>query len=214
MYFSDKIMQWGAKHLRSFPWRSYITPYRAMISEILLQRTHATNVGKVFPKFIKKYPDIMTFVNFREDELYNIIEPLGLYKNKLKYFKEIRLALKKYFNYKIPNNFEDLVALSGVNIYIANAILCFAYNERVPIVDTNVKRIFQRFFNYKIEKSDLRYEKKIWDLAEKLLPLSNYKTYNYAILDFGGLLCKKRKPKCFECQLSEKCEFYKKDREN
>ncbi len=212
-FFKNKIMQWGEKYIRSFSWRINTTPYKVLISELLLQRTTSTQVEGIFPKFIKKYPNVKVLFKTEEDKLLEFIKPLGLYKRRLKAFNKFPFQLKEQFNFIIPRNFKDLSSLFGVGDYIANAVLCFAFNERTPIVDTNIIRIFQRFFGFQSEKKYIESDKRIWDLAEILLPERNFKTYNYSILDFGNLICKASSPKCLECPLSIKCKYFKKQKE-
>ncbi len=206
-YFHSNLLKWGRENFRNFEWRKDITPYKVLISELMLQRTTSTQVKIIFPSFLKKYPNTTKLSSSDTEKLTEIIKPLGLYQRRVKVFQTIAKQIEEDFKGKIPTEYEDLIGLFGVGIYIANAILCFNFNEKVPLVDTNIIRIFQRFFNFKSNKKYIESDKKIWEFAKKLLPEENYQLYNYTLLDFGGLVCKSKNPECDNCVLNEKCYF-------
>lgn len=207
-YFSDNLLKWGKENFRNFNWRKDLTPYKVLISELMLQRTTATQVEVVFPSFIKKYPNTKKLSLSDTEKLTEIIKPLGLYQRRVKVFQTITKQIEEDYNSNIPKEYDDLMGLFGVGIYIANAILCFSFNKKVPIVDTNIIRIFQRFFNFKSDKKDIKSDKKIWEFAKRLMPEINYQLYNYSLLDFGSLVCKSKKPECDKCGIHKKCYFY------
>jgi A/G-specific adenine glycosylase len=205
--FSEKMLEWGKSNLRDFPWRKKITPYRVLIGELLLQRTNSKQVDNVFNDFIDKYPSPKDLAASDEDKILKIIKPLGLYRRANALFK-LANQIENDCLGNIPNNYQNLIKLFGVGKYIANAALCFSYNERVPIVDTNVIRIFKRFFNFKSDKKYIESDKKIWELAKNLLPEKDCRLYNYSLLDFGSLICKPKNPECKKCFMPEKCFYY------
>ena len=207
-FFNINLLKWGRDNFRNFDWRKDVRPYKVLISELMLQRTTATQVEVVFPSFIKKYPNTKKLSLSDTDELIKIIRPLGLYQRRLKVFQILVKQIEQDFNGIIPNEYDDLMELFGVGIYIANAILCFSFNEKVPIVDTNIIRIFQRFFNFQSDKKYIESDKKIWEFAKNLIPEADYQLYNYALLDFGSLVCKSKNPECDICILRKKCYFY------
>ena len=103
---------------------------------------------------------------------------------------------------------EGLLSLYGVGNYIGSAVLCFAYKNRVPIVDTNVIRIFKRVFSLKSLKSRPRMDRDVWKFAEEVMPEENYVSYNYALLDFASEVCRAKNPLCETCPLSDICSYY------
>lgn len=207
-FFVRNLLEWENDNYRNFDWRKDISPYKVLISELMLQRTTATQVEFVFPSFIKKYPNTNKISLSDTEDLTTIIKPLGLYQRRLKVFQTVAKQIEQNFNGNIPKKFDDLMELFGVGIYIANTILCFSFNEKVPIVDTNIIRIFQRFFNFQSDKKYIESDKKIWEFAENLIPETNYQLYNYTLLDFGSLVCKSKNPECDKCVIQKKCYFY------
>jgi len=207
-YFQDNLIKWGAKNLRNLPWREKNRNiYFILISELLLKRTSATQVKKIINIFIEKYPTIEKLAASNPDELKDILKPLGLYNRRVKILKKISKQIINDYKGKIPKDYEKLISLYGIGKYIANALLCFYYKRKVPIVDSNVIRIFKRFFNFKSEKKYIEDDPKIWSFANEILPERKYLIFNYSLLDFGQLICKSRNPLCEGCPLSKKC-FY------
>ncbi len=206
-FFSEKIIEWGKSNLREFPWRKNINPFKVLIGELLLQRTTSRQVDEVFNEFMVEYPTPKDLADSDVDKILKIIKPLGLFRRANTLFKLANQIENEHLG-EIPENYTNLIKLFGVGKYIANATLCFSFNKKVPIVDTNVIRIFQRFFNFKSDKKYIESDKQIWELAENLLPDKNCRSYNYSLLDFGNLICKPKIPECQSCVIQEKCFYY------
>lgn len=115
--------------------------------------------------------------------------------------------IKNDYNKKIPNNFIDLKKLKGIGDYSANAVLCFGFKLKRPLLDSNFIRIYKRVFDVSPKTKTAKSDKYLWDFSEALLPDSNFIKFNYAILDLGGNICISRKPKCNICPLTRIC-FY------
>jgi len=206
-FFSKKLCLHYRNYRRSFPWRKTKNPFHILTSEIMLQKTDAQKVLKVFPHFIVKYSSphalsIAILSILRKD-----IFLLGIH-DRAKRLKETAKILIDRFNGYVPKEKDKLLTLRGVGDYIANAVLCFAFNKDVPIVDANVIRVIERFFSLKSKKVRPRTDKLIWQFAEKLVPKGNAKEYNRAILDFAALVCTAKKPNCLNCPISKKCDYF------
>lgn len=208
-YFQESILKWGKQNLRTFPWRDSRNPYHFLIVEILLQKTKAEQVVEFYNKFIAKYPHIQSLAKSNIEELKELIKPLGLFYRADR-LKETANLIINDFEGIIPNNEKDLISLKGIGKYVAKAILCFGFNEPISILDVNIGRIFIRFFGLD-ESKRIRDSKELWKRADMLLPKNNYRNYNLYLLDFGSLICQKRKPKCKKCPLSYHCSFLKKE---
>jgi len=197
------LLKWFIKYGRKFPWRRTKNSYRIFIVESLLQKT---NVEKVYPAYliiIKKYPNIDDLAEARIGELRKIIAPLGLIK-RAKFLKKGAREIVGRFRGKFPKDKRELKSIIGVGDYLAHAILCFAYGERLPLVDTNVARVYQRIYNFKSSKLPYA-DKKLWKFSEDLLPLKNFKEYNLALLDLSALICLPQRPLCQKCPCAAYC---------
>lgn len=207
--FQIKLLNWYKNNNRKFPWRFKKDPYDIIIAEIMLQKTNAEKVEKTYPLFLKKYPNIESIIIASDEEIKDILRYLGLQNEKVQILKNLANTIIKDHDGQIPSCKEDLLKIKGIGNYIANAILCFVFNKRVPIIDGNIIRILDRVFNIKSPKKNPRTDKDIWKKMEEIIPLNNYKQFNYALLDFASLICKFYSPKCEECFFTENCYYFK-----
>lgn len=200
------ILRFRKNNLTKYPWRKTSEPYNILISELLLQKTDAKKVSKVYLEFIKKWPTISQLYLAKIEDIEKIIKYVGLFY-RAKRIKGIAEQIVHVFQGKVPNNKKELLALHGVGNYIANAVLCFAYQKRVPIVDTNVWRVYSRVFSLQSSKSRAYTDPKVWDFAESILPSEQCVEYNYALLDFASLVCRAKRPVCNSCEANTICNF-------
>lgn len=204
-FFTSKILEWASINLRSFPWRHEKTFYAVLISEFFLQRTNVAQVLPIYNSFITKFPSFNQLMQANPLEYEIYFQKLGLYK-RYEYLKEIIEILKDKNDFEhISKN--ELLDLPGIGQYTAHSILCFWYNKKVPLVDSNIIRIFSRFFNLNSPKKSPRMDKSLWIFAEQLLPATNYQEYNYALIDFGSEICVPHNPKCRACILKSECYY-------
>lgn len=205
-YFREKIVEFYLKTGRHFPWRETGDPYVVLLSELLLQKTTSKQVLNVFSEFFSKFPDVRALAQADISEIEAVIGSLGLRK-RARFLKELASQIVRGFDGNIPKNREKLLELKGVGLYTANAVLAFAYDQCVPVVDTNVARVLRRYFGIKGQKPAYA-DKNLWALAEKVMPLSKCKEYNYGILDLGALICKREFPLCDKCPLKDRCQYF------
>ncbi len=208
-FFNGALLKWYEQNHRDFPWREVSDPYAILISEILLQKTRAENVVTVFKKFIVKYPNANRLSTASFTDIRNEINKLGLHTQRALKMQNLAKILVEKHNGKIPNNRNELLELPGIGIYIANAVLCFAFNCDVPLLDTNISRIIERVFSVKVTGEE-RKKIRVWNLIAEFLPEGKSREYNYSLIDFGAKVCTARNPKHNLCPLIEICDYYSK----
>lgn len=207
--FQRRVISWFHQKGRVFYWRKNILSiWQWLVLELLLKKTRAETVEKVFPKFIEKYSEPRIVVQADELELENDLRYLGLHKQRQMALRLVAEKILKDFGGQIPLNQSSLAEIPYIGLYISNAVLCFGDGQRRPIVDTNIARILARFHDLDIPK-DTR-EKWIWDIAEKMVPQQNWQEYNFGLLDIGALICKTQAPKCSLCSLKDICSYTRK----
>jgi A/G-specific adenine glycosylase len=204
-----KILHWYYNHGKTFPWRQHRTPYNVLIAELLLHKTDSKKVETVYPIFLLRFPGIYELSLANISEIKETIQNIGLFYRAERIAKLSKDVINN-FKGEIPSTKKDLESLRGVGDYIANAVLCFAFKKRVPIVDTNVIRVYERVFGIKSKKTRPHTDDAIWAFAEKMLPEKSFKEYNYALLDFASEVCKAKNPKCENCLIKANCRFYSK----
>ena len=196
---ASKLTEWWKKEGRHFLWRMTNDPYRLLVTEILLQKTRAEAVEEVYEEFFSKYPDIFSLAAAKPEDLEKIIGVLGL-RYRASRLIQIANKIVKEFGGVIPSRFEELLELPGVGVYIANALLNFAYGIPRPVIDVNVMRVLNRLFNVTSEKQG-------WRILENLFLKGDNRVIGYALIDLASLICR-WKPNCKSCPLDEFCPKY------
>lgn len=205
--FSNFILKWYKKNERDFPWRKTQNPYEVMIAEIMLQRTKAEQVLPVYIKFLQKFDNLKELSSASENELFDFFSKLGLTR-RVKCLEVLSKKLIIEYDGKIPESREELLSLPCIGEYSADAILCFAYDKKVSIVDSNICRVFRRLFDLK-PKGDLRRNRSFKKILTKMLPVCGYKEFNWALIDLGATICRPRKPLCNFCPVKSLCSYFK-----
>ena len=131
--FSDMLSIWYFHSRKNFDWRKTNDSYKIFISEILLHRTDSKKVEKVYHRFIEKFPTVYSLYESNIEEIESMFKDIGLFYRGQR-LKKIAEQIIVDFNGRIPDNKEGLMLLYGIGEYISNAVLCFAFKKRVPIV--------------------------------------------------------------------------------
>lgn len=200
--FRKDLLEWAERNLRRFEWRDpEASLYEVFVAEFFLTQTPAANVAEVYPRFLERFDSLPAIAEVDEATLADVIEPLGFHNMRAEALNEIAETYDE-----LPRTSVELRELPRVGEYVANASLCFALNERLPILDRNVVRVYDRVFRDEFPStvSERR------EFARELLPETSeeVRTYNLALLDFGALVCRKRDPACDACFANEYCRYY------
>lgn len=198
------LMSWGHRHFRAFPWRLVRTPYRVLMSEVMLHRTQATQVTPVYERFMQRYPDISSLARATRQELHGVLRPLGLHW-RIDRVYEMAQELDGRFGAQVPHDKELLLSLPGISEYIASAVRCFAWDLPETLIDTNTVRITGRLFGLEIKDSSRRNRQYV-HLMAALLDAEHPRDYSYALLDLAHEVCLgKRPPACDQCPIQRHC---------
>ncbi len=171
---------------------------------------HQTQVDRVAPKyqqFVRKYPTAKRLAAAPLREVKKIWYPLG-YNYRPRRLRAIARQAVAQYDGQIPDRAEDLMAMEGIGRYTAGAILSFAFQQDAPIVDTNVARLLSRVFGVTGDLHTSRAQKRLWVLAEDIIPKGKGYLINQALMDFGAMVCKPRQPLCTTCTLNPICVSY------
>lgn len=210
MAIAKRLLGWYDRHRRDLPWRlKRSDPYKTWISEIMLQQTQVETVIPYFGRFLKRFPDVVTLAQAREEAVVTLWSGLGYYSRARNLHKAARVIAGERGG-RFPERFEEWLALPGIGRYTAGAIASIANGERVPVVDGNVIRVLSRLHAV---AGDLRQgagNKKIWGIATQVLPRDRVGDFNQALMELGALVCVPREPKCPVCPLRCDCEGLKK----
>jgi len=190
--FRGKIIRWFDKNKRDYPWRETHDPFRVLIAEMMLRRTKADQVKQVYDRLFAEYPGIEAMAKARDEELEQILYPLGL-KWRTPAFGLVAREVQAKYRCRIPEEREELTTLPGVGEYVAGAVLSIAYGKKEWIVDSNIVRLFKRYFGIKTSKEGRR-DKHIVEIAKVYASGENPRKANLALLDFAALMCLPKNP--------------------
>lgn len=173
----------------------------------MLQQTNAYRVESVFREFVAKYPNVSVLAGSRLQDVREVLKPLGLSYRAAR-LKSIAVELTERYGGVVPCSEKSLITLPGIGPYITNATLCFAYSKRVPLVDTNIIRLYDRVFGFRSGRNRPREDKEVWQFAKEMLPKTGFKDYNLSLLDFAAEVCVSRQPHCDECPVTGICYYH------
>ncbi len=203
------FVNWYIERGRDFPWRREdVTPFALLVTEMLLRQTQSMAVAKMWHTFIQKYPDASTLAQAKRDALLDQLKILGLGKQRASALLSAANWLVEHHNGQVPGTREELLKVPHVGLYVAHAVLCFALGHKIEIVDTNILRLYARYYDLEVTP-DIRRNPGVWDIARWSLPEEREKVqqHNYGLLDFTAGICRSRQPQCTVCPLASSCKW-------
>jgi A/G-specific adenine glycosylase len=202
---SKRLLEWYATAARALPWRSSPQPYRVWISEIMLQQTQVDTVIPYFQRWLKRFPTVKALAEAPLADVLSLWEGLGYYSRARNLHKAAKQVMAEHKGH-LPAEAAALQTLPGIGRYTAGAISSIAFNKDSAVLDGNVKRVLARVFNIDDDVKSPAGEKKLWALAESLVPPGRAGDYNQALMDLGATICRPQNPTCLLCPLLGICE--------
>lgn len=185
---------------------NYTKDYELLIAVMLSAQTTDKRVNSVTSVLFEKYPTVESLALANQQDIINIIKPIGTFNVKSSNVIKIATSIWKDQNGIVPNDREYLESLSGVGHKTANVVLSNLYDEECVAVDTHVSRVSVRLGLAKEKDSVLQIEKK---LTKKFKDYSLKKTHHQLVL-FGRYYCKAKNPECANCKLKDICYYFSK----
>lgn len=204
---SNSLLAWYGKSGRDLPWRETRDPYRIWISEIMLQQTTVAAVIPYYERFLQRFPNVESLAAAHLDDVITLWAGLGYYSRARNLHEAARQVVRSHGGL-LPETLDDLMSLPGIGRSTAGAILSIAFDQPVPILDGNVRRVLVRLFAWSEDPRSSRAEKQLWQWAELLTPQQNTHDYAQAIMDLGATVCLPRQPLCERCPVNELCQAY------
>jgi len=174
------------KNPRRLPWRKTWDPYRIVVSEIMLQQTQVERVLRKYRLFVKTFPDFSSLAEASLKDILTVWQGLG-YNRRAISLKNIAKSVVTKFGGEIPSSEEAMIKLPGIGRYTSAAILAFAYNKPLVLIETNIRTVFIYFF---FRKKNCVKDTEIIPLIEKTIDRKNPREWYYALMDYGMMLKK------------------------
>lgn len=204
-YFRKRLIVWGKHNCRDFPWRNTDNAYHILLAEMMLRRTNAPQVVPVYTEFIRRYPTVKLLVSASRNDVYRILQPLGL-AWRAENIRHMAEVLANRFDSHVPADYEKLKMLPGVGDYVASAVCSFAFNKPMPVIDTNTVRVAGRYFGFPTHAESRRI-KAVRQTVTAMTNNRNARDFNFYFLDFASMICKANNPECPVCPLKTRCDY-------
>ncbi|KDN13526.1 A/G-specific adenine glycosylase [Snodgrassella communis] len=204
--FALRLVEWQRQYGRhGLPWQTR-EPYLVWLSEIMLQQTQVTTVLDYYPRFVAAFPNVQALAAADEDMVMGLWQGLGYYSRARNLHKAARQVVTEFAG-KFPRSRIELQTLCGVGRSTAAAIAAFCFNARETILDGNVKRVLCRLLALDGDIANKKFEEKLWCIADALLPqdAADMPAYIQGLMDMGATVCKRSKPVCSVCPMSDIC---------
>ncbi len=200
------LKDWFNRQKRSLPWRDNPSPYAVWVSEVMLQQTQVAVVIPYFQRWMQLFPTIEALASAPLDLVIKVWEGLGYYSRARNLQAGASMVVSLYDG-KLPMDALELAKVKGIGPYTVGAIRSFAFHQKAAAVDGNVIRVLARYFNIEEDICQPKTIKKIWQLAEEILPENESWIFTEGLIELGATVCTK-KPKCLNCPLKKACQGY------
>jgi A/G-specific adenine glycosylase len=188
----ERLLEWYARARRPLPWRDTRDPYALLVSEIMLQQTQAARVVPYYGAFLARFPDPETLAAAAPRDVLEAWSGLGYNRRAL----ALQAAARAIAEHGWP---DDLAELPGVGPYTAAAVGSFAWDRHQAAIDTNVRRVIERFDGV------ARRPRELAERVNGLIAIGRAADFNQAMMELGATVCRPRAPRCTECPVRPGC---------
>lgn len=204
----ETSLAWYERHARDLPWRhDDASPWAVLVSEVMLQQTPVARVLPVYQAWLRRWPTPAALAAASAGDAVRMWGKLGYPRRALR-LRDCAVALVERHGGQVPADVDALLDLPGVGAYTARAVAAFAFGQRQPVVDTNVRRLVARAVLGQGEPGLPALSR---DLAavEALLPDEPARAVRLsaALMELGALVCTARVPRCGDCPLATLCAW-------
>ena len=196
----DTLLAWAEREHRDLPWRVTRDPWAILVSETMLQQTQVDRVVPKYLAFLERFPDPSTCAAAPPAEVVTQWAGLGYNRRAVNLHRAAVQIVDQHADI-VPSDLDALLALPGVGPYTARAVLVFAYERDIGVVDTNVGRLLARLGGRSLGP------KQAQTLADHLVPTGRSWAWNQGLFDLGAAVCTKRSPRCGECPVIAACAW-------
>jgi A/G-specific adenine glycosylase len=196
--FVEALDLWASTPRRNLPWRETRDPWAVLVSETMSQQTQLQRVIPRYREFLKRFPDPLSCAIAPVGDVLCAWAGLG-YNRRAVQLHAASMTVVRDHGGALPASLAELRRLPGVGPYTARAVLAFAFEQDVAVLDTNVGRVLARWSGRALGAREAQAQ------ADALVPTARGWWWNQALLDFGALVCRKRSPLCQSCPVRAGC---------
>ncbi|HKH03985.1 MAG TPA: A/G-specific adenine glycosylase [Acidimicrobiales bacterium] len=194
------LLAWGDEHLRDLPWRRTRDPWGVLVSEVMAQQTGVDRVVGYYHRFLDRFPTPADCAAAPAGEVVRLWQGLG-YNRRAVNLHRCAVAVVERHAGRLPDALADLLALPGIGPYTARAVLAFAFERPVGVVDTNVGRVLARWSGRPLTAPEAQAR------ADALVPGDWPWLWNQSVMELGAAVCRRRRPACASCPVRAGCAW-------
>jgi A/G-specific adenine glycosylase len=195
------LLAWGEAGRRDLPWRRTRDPWAVLVSELMLQQTQVPRVVPRYDAFMARFPTVMACARAPVGEVIDAWQGLG-YNRRAVHLHRAAVAVGERHGAVLPEDLAALLALPGIGPYTARAVLVFAFEHDIGLVDTNAGRFVARALAGRpVVAADAQ------ALADAAVPAGHGWAWGQAVFDLGASVCTKRAPACGSCPIAASCAW-------
>ncbi len=202
------VVDWYRTDHRSFPWRDTdVTPWGILVSEVMSHQTQMSRVVPRWREFMHRWPTPAAAASASDAQILRVWDRLG-YPRRALALRQCAIAIVERHGGRVPADREALQALAGIGPYTSAAVCSFAFGMRVPVVDTNVRRVIARAVHGD-EVAWRPHARRDENEMVALLPRAaeDVQPWNAGAMELGATICRQRKPDCARCPIAELCQW-------
>ncbi|MCX7790007.1 MAG: A/G-specific adenine glycosylase [Chloroflexaceae bacterium] len=203
----EALLAWFARNARDLPWRRTRDPYRILVSEIMLQQTQVERVVPKYHAFLEAFPPLERLADAPTAEVIRLWAGLGYNRRAVNLQRTARVVVEEHGG-SFPREVAALRRLPGVGPYTAGAVACFAFEQDVAFLDTNIRRVLRRACIGPDELAGGVGDRELLALGAALVPPGRGWAWNQALIELGALVCTAAVPACPRCPLRPACRAY------
>ena len=197
----EGLVGWWAASGRDLPWRATRDPWAVLVSELMLQQTQVPRVVERWPAFLDEFPTPAACAEAPVGDVVRAWAGLG-YNRRAVNLHRAACAVVERHGGALPDDLAALLALPGVGPYTARAVLVFAFERDIGLVDTNAGRFVSRAGAGRALGAG-----EAQAVADGLVPEGMGWAWGSAVFDLGALVCKRRAPACSACPVAGACAW-------
>lgn len=197
----EVLVAWWAANGRDLPWRRRRDPWAVLVSEIMLQQTQVSRVIDRYERFLSRFPDVAACAAAPVADVVDEWAGLGYNRRAVHLHRAAARCVAEHGG-ELPTTLDELLALPGVGPYTARAVLVFAHEADIGLVDTNAGRFLARAVAGRaLGRAEAQ------RVADATVPDGWGWTWGQAVFDLGALVCHKRAPDCGGCPIVSHCAW-------
>jgi len=202
------VTRWYARSARDLPWRRpSASPWAVLVSEVMLQQTPVARVLPAYERWLARWPAASDLAASPVSDAIRAWDRLG-YPRRAVRLHAAATAIVERHGGRVPASHADLLALPGVGDYTAAAVAAFAFQQRHPVLDTNVRRVLARAVAG-AAGAPAAVTAGERSMADALLPDDGKRAARVSVglMELGALVCRVRAPLCERCPLARTCAW-------